>query len=148
MLSSSAIKDRKRALLNTATDHRSYTALHLAVEAGHADIAHLLIRHVRLALVAGFDACGCRSCYVSNAEVVSRDLGRMHVSGMQPCTDRDCIQTCRKRMCTCGLRLHVTHNQARHRRCCWRCGERVRTPSAQLPRFAQPEAPLPHLCDP
>ena len=74
MLASSAIKDHRRALLNTATDHRSYTALHLAVEAGHADIAHLLIQHVRIAMVAGFDACACRLCRISNAEMLTRDL--------------------------------------------------------------------------
>lgn len=81
MLSSSAVKDRKRALLNTATDHRSYTALHLAVEAGHADIAHLLIRHVRLAGVSG--ACKqtvlCQQCREASPE------GCLHVPGLLLC---------------------------------------------------------------
>lgn len=47
MLTHSPLKDRKRALLASTTDQRTYTALHVAVEAGRADIARLLIKHVR-----------------------------------------------------------------------------------------------------
>lgn len=47
MLAHAPLKQRKRASLATTLDHRSYTALHMAVEAGLPDIARLLIKNVR-----------------------------------------------------------------------------------------------------